>query len=73
MKSAVKALLEHPLVNDNFTPRSEGNRFSRPDNPFRPHTCRLGNAGRLCFTFSSGWNIRDSGVFWPVAQAANIA
>ena len=71
MKSAIKALLEHPLVNDNSTPRSAGGKLSRPDNPHAAtHTAGWGMRADYVLPSQTGWNIRDGGVFWPVAQAA---
>lgn len=65
MKSGIKGLLGHPLVNDSFVPKSEGGKAYTPDNPYSAqHTAEWGMRADYVLP-STSLNVKESGIFWP--------
>jgi len=70
MKSAIANLINHPLVNDDVKPMSEGGKLSRPENPHAAtHTAGWGMRADYVLPAKAGWSVKYSGVFWPVEQS----
>jgi hypothetical protein len=65
IKSGILGLINHPRVNDNLSPKSEGGRLHSPDNSNgSEHTA--GWRMRVDYVLpSSLLNVTGSGVFWP--------
>jgi endonuclease/exonuclease/phosphatase family metal-dependent hydrolase len=65
IKSGIRGLLGHPLVNDSFVPKSEGAQLHSPDNQYSAqHTAEW--AMRADYVLpSTSLKVKGSGVFWP--------
>jgi endonuclease/exonuclease/phosphatase family metal-dependent hydrolase len=65
IKNGIQGLLEHPLVNAQIVPQSEGGSVHTPDNPYSAqHTAEW--AMRADYVLpSTSLNVTGSGVFWP--------
>ena len=65
IKSGIRGLLSHPLVNDTAVPQSEGGKANTPNNHYAAeHTA--GWAMRADYVLPSrSLEVKGSGVFWP--------
>ena len=65
IKSAIRGLLEHPLVNDSFVPKSEAGKLHTPDSQYAAqHTAEW--AMRADYVLpSTSLDVKASGIFWP--------
>ena len=65
LKSGIKALLEHPLVNDVIIPKSEGGKLHTSDSQYSAqHTAEWGMRADYVLP-STSVEVKGSGVFWP--------
>lgn len=65
IKSGVKALLEHLLVNDSMIPKSDGGKVHTPDSQYSAqHTAGWGMRADYVLP-SNTLEVKGSGVFWP--------
>lgn len=65
LKSGIKALLEHPLVNDSVVPKSEGGKVHKPDSQYSAqHTASWGIRADYVLP-STSVEVTGRGVFWP--------
>ena len=70
-KNAISQLLNHPKVNNNFTPKSLGGALNKPNNPnAASHTASWGMRADYVIP-SSDLTVIDSGVFWPAPNDQN--
>jgi endonuclease/exonuclease/phosphatase family metal-dependent hydrolase len=65
IKSGIKGLLEHPLVNDLIVPKSEGGKLHTPNNQYSAqHSAGWGMRADYVLP-STSLEVKGSGVFWP--------
>ena len=65
LKSGIKALLGHPLVNDLIVPKSEGGKAHTPNSQYSAqHTAGWGMRADYVLP-STSVEVKASGVFWP--------
>lgn len=65
LDSGIEALLEHPLVNDVMTPKSEGGKLHTSDSQYSAqHTAEWGMRADYVLP-STSVEVKASGVFWP--------
>ena len=65
LNSGIKALLEHPLVNDVIIPKSEGGKVHTSDSQYSAqHTAEWGMRADYVLP-STSVEVKASGVFWP--------
>ena len=65
LNSGIKALLEHPLVNDVIIPKSEGGKLHTSDSQYSAqHTAEWGMRADYVLP-STSVEVKASGVFWP--------
>jgi len=70
-QDAIKALLEHPKVNNSFTPHSSGGALHSPGNPHgASHTAGWRMRADYVVPSKEGLNYLQSGVFWPAPGEA---
>lgn len=66
---AIEQLLEHPSVQGDFVPISEGGAAHTPDNPLAAqHTASWRKRADYVLPSTYGIRIIDGGVFWPLAE-----
>lgn len=66
ISEGIKDLLNHPRVNDEFTPSSKGGELLSPDNPNGKYHTASWKLRADYVLPSSDLNVMDYGVFWPV-------
>ena len=67
MRSGIAALLDSPKVNNGKAPMSEGGKVHKPGNEFgRYHTAYWGMRADYVLPSTAGFDINQSGVFWPL-------
>tara|TARA_R110002167_G_scaffold140691_1_gene328637 strand:+ start:3389 stop:4570 length:1182 start_codon:yes stop_codon:yes gene_type:complete len=65
IKSGIRGLLEHPLVNDSFVPKSEAGKLHTPDSQYSAqHTAEWSMRADYVLP-STTLKVKASGVFWP--------
>ncbi|GAA4882568.1 endonuclease/exonuclease/phosphatase family protein [Ferrimonas pelagia] len=63
---AIQQLLQHPAVNGDFVPTSQGGAAHSPDNPYAAtHTAQWRARVDYVLPSKRGFEILDGGVFWP--------
>lgn len=66
LNSAISALYNHPLINNTQPPASAGGAENAPGNPkAKYHTAGWKMRADYVLPSKAGFNITDSGVFWP--------
>ena len=64
--SAISALYQHPRVNNSLPPQSKGGAEHTPDNPKAAfHTAGWRMRADYVLPSKAGWQVLESGVFWP--------
>lgn len=70
-RNAIKSLLEHPKVNNNFIPQSSGGALHSPDKPHgASHTAGWRMRADYVLPSKDGLKQLSSGVFWPAPGEA---
>jgi hypothetical protein len=63
---AITTLYQHPRINNSMAPRSKGGAEHTPDNPNAAfHTASWRMRADYVLPSKAGFNIKDSGIFWP--------
>ncbi|HBN89091.1 MAG TPA: endonuclease/exonuclease/phosphatase family protein [Rheinheimera sp.] len=64
--SAISSLYQHPRVNNSLPPQSKGGAEHTPDNPKAAfHTAGWRMRADYVLPSKAGWQVLESGVFWP--------
>ncbi|WP_097111683.1 endonuclease/exonuclease/phosphatase family protein [Arsukibacterium tuosuense] len=72
INSAIKALVSHRRINQNFTPASKGAAENTPDlTHARYHTASWRMRADYVLASDFGFSIKDGGVFWPAKDEAD--
>lgn len=72
INSAIKALVSHPRIGQNFTPASLGAAENTPELAHaRYHTAGWRMRADYVLASDFGFNIQDGGVFWPAKNEAD--
>ncbi|SDK33637.1 Endonuclease/Exonuclease/phosphatase family protein [Ferrimonas sediminum] len=67
---AIEQLLHHPGIQAEPAPGSDGGRYHSPDNPDgAQHTAAWRARVDYVLPSRSGWQVRQSGVFWPTTRS----
>ncbi len=70
LKKGIVDLLNHPRVNNKFTPSSKGGALLSPTNEYGKYHTAFWKLRADYVLPSIDLNVIDSGVFWPVAGEA---